>query len=166
MLFSNFGFSTRIGYSEFGHLNKFVFLVFPYLGPVWSSGRCVLVTRHAVGGVRRLRCFTSWPTRCPFHDASPPTWTKLPSWGWRSAICAWTAWSNPVGSAEIKQEIVWCVAVVLSWLIKTQKWVWFNRVVDLYKQVQLNIIMLGVVDGRKKFLKDFEQIAQVKREFC
>lgn len=55
------------------------FLVFSYSGPVWNSGRCVLVTRHAVGGVRRLRCFTSWRTRYPFHDASPPTWTKLPS---------------------------------------------------------------------------------------
>lgn len=104
-------------------LSFFFFFAFPYLGPVWSSERCVLVTRHAVGGVRRLRCFTSWRTRYPFRDASPPTWTKLPSWGWRSAICAWTDWSNPVGSAEIKQEIVWCVAVVLSWLMKTQKWV-------------------------------------------
>lgn len=50
----------------------------------------------AVGGVRRRRCSTNLPTRCPCHAASPPTWTKLGSWGWPSATCVCATFSTHV----------------------------------------------------------------------
>uniref|UniRef100_A0A2K6D351 Hypoxia inducible factor 3 subunit alpha n=1 Tax=Macaca nemestrina TaxID=9545 RepID=A0A2K6D351_MACNE len=47
--------------------------------------------RPAAGAARRPRCCTSWPTRCPSHAASAPTWTRLPSCASPSATCACTA---------------------------------------------------------------------------
>ncbi|XP_072872362.1 hypoxia-inducible factor 3-alpha isoform X2 [Chlorocebus sabaeus] len=47
--------------------------------------------RPAAGAARRPRCCTSWPTRCPSHAASAPTWTRPPSCASPSATCACTA---------------------------------------------------------------------------